>query len=919
MDNDTIAIQKLEKIAISLINTEYPEEIPSEEIIRLQLSAARMIYPRVTDAQFENAFRSICAKIRFTMDTGTAVIDPGTFKPWLDSRRSEINFYYWERYRDYLLNEKGWNSKIVSSLSRITDEILDLIGNPKSQDNFQLRGLIMGDVQSGKTATYTALCNKAMDAGYKVIIILAGIQENLRRQTQERLDIELVGLESERFLNKVDKKLVPKGVGRIDAKHFVATFTSKNNDFDQMLLNTLNLLIKNYSEPVLFVVKKQKTRLEYLEKWLRTFNTEPDGSIDLPVLIIDDESDNASINVNNDENKTTAINGAIRKLLKLFKKASYIGITATPFANIFIDPDSETEMLGDDLFPRDFIYSLSPPSNYIGNNAVFGETPTHSKIIEIIDDAEPIIPLSHPISLQLEILPDSLYRAISHFFLANIVRDLRGDITAHRSMLINISRFTIVHHQIMNIIQGYLEKIKSDVQNYAMLPVSEACKITSINALRIIWEGSNYEKRSGKKWKEIQQRFLYRGIAPIKVVEVNRSTGAASLDYTPFKDTGLRVIAIGGNSLSRGITLEGLCVSYFYRNSKAYDTLLQMGRWFGYRDNYDDLCRLFISAEARDCYTQITAATNGLRDQILVMNRNKMTPKEFGLMVRSSPENVDIMIRKLIVTARNKMRNTSEIAHMVSVSGKLMETPRIPNNISILVNNYVAITSFLTVLKKGFKQIDNSDKRIFHAKHPMWSDIPAREVSSFIQQFTADPLYLNFQGTTLAEYIKNAEHLSLWDVVIPGGDSESFDILEDIKVKPERRLVDIKNSSLRINGEKARVGSRSTSRFGLSEETIINIDKEYKKDNKTTPDIAYLIKDRNPLLMIHFIEIDGQKNEEVNKIKDELKNRNVMLTAIGIGFPLFDDPGTKKVKYVINKIMEMQLSMFYIGESEDED
>ena len=911
-------VDKFEKIAVSLINSEYPNETPSENLIRKQLDAARLIY-KVTNDEYDQVFRNVCARIRFTMDIGTVIIDKNTFRPWLDSRRADINFYYWERYQNYLLNEKGWNPRVVSTLNHITDNILDLLGDPKNDNPWQNRGLIMGDVQSGKTANYTALCNKAMDAGYKVVIILSGMQEILRRQTQERLDEELVGLDSERFLNKLDTKIVSKGVGRIDKNHFVATFTSKNNDFDQVLLNTLNLFIKNYSEPVLFVVKKQKTRLDYLERWLKTFNTEADGYIDMPALLIDDESDNGSINTRNDDENPTTINKSIRKLLKLFRRASYVGITATPYANIFINPESDSEMIGDDLFPRDFIYSLSPPSNYIGNNAIFGENPTHQNSIEIIEDAETIIPLSHPRDHTLSILPDSLYRAMCYFLLVNVVRDLRKDTTSHRSMLINISRFTIIHHRIAALVTEWLEKTKSDVLNYGMLPEIDAIKIHSIKLLRTVWEQSGINILTGCNWEKFQQEYLYRSIASIKVIEVNQSTGAASLDYAKYKDTGFRVIAIGGNSLSRGLTLEGLCVSYFYRNSKMYDTLLQMGRWFGYRDRYGDLCKIFMSEEARDCYTHITLATNELRDQIWVMNRDKMTPKEFGLMIRSSPENIETMVGKLIVTAPNKMKNASEIYHMVSVSNKLIETPSIPNNLTLLVNNFIAVRSFVSTINHECQYIGVDNNEIYHSGHPMWKDVPAIEVSTLIEQFSTDPSYFSFQARSIADYIKAADHLQFWDVVIPGGDALPIKLIENLQIKPELRSIDIKNSTLRINGPKLRVGSRSSTQFGLHLETIKNIDIEYKTQNKNTPDIGYLIKDRKPLLILHFIDIKSNGIKETNKVKDDLKQKGAMLVALGLGFPRFNDEDTKRIKYVINKIMQMQLTFPDMEETDDAD
>src|SRR5659263_77731 len=266
--------------------------IPTEDRVKETADFLRIRY-MINDNEYTQVVRILYERLQVRMDNGIAVIDKNTYKPWLDSRRAGIDPFYWNRYRTYLLDIKGWNNHVVSTIGRDADNILDLLGNPAETGKWQRRGLVIGDVQSGKTANYTSLCNKAMDAKYRVIIVLTGIQENLRKQTQERLDAELVGLDSEIFLDRVGRQM-PVGVGRVDPGHYVATFTSKANDFDQKLLNNLNLRITTCSEPVLFVIKKQKQRLEYLYRWLKRYNAHTDGLIDEPMLLIDDEADNAS-------------------------------------------------------------------------------------------------------------------------------------------------------------------------------------------------------------------------------------------------------------------------------------------------------------------------------------------------------------------------------------------------------------------------------------------------------------------------------------------------------------------------------------------------------------------------------------------------------------------------------------------------
>ena len=258
--------------------------------------------------------------------------------------------------------DRAGEGVIGTALDRVTDDILDLLGNPVQEGSWGRRGLVVGDVQSGKTATYTALCCKAGDAGYRRVILMTGTLESLRRQTQERLDEGFVGLDSSGELTPIRTSRAV-GVGLIDPRKAAGVFTSRDKDFNKTLLNALGFRLDILQNPVLVVVKKNKRILENLEKWLTEFNAGPNQKIDAPVLVIDDEADSASVNTRPANEDPTAINRRIRSLLRLFTHSSYVGFTATPFANVFIDPDTDPEMLESDLFPRDFIYSLEAPSN----------------------------------------------------------------------------------------------------------------------------------------------------------------------------------------------------------------------------------------------------------------------------------------------------------------------------------------------------------------------------------------------------------------------------------------------------------------------------------------------------------------------------------------------------------------------------
>jgi len=918
MERDTLDLEKLMRHCL----VEFGDQILTEDQIRETVNWLRDRYI-MTDDEYEIFLRMLYERLQMFMDTGTAVIG-NDIKPWLDKRRAEIDFFYWNRYRSYLTTIKGWNEQVASTVGRVADEILDLLGNPADKSKWQRRGLILGDVQSGKTVNYTSICNKAMDAGYRVIVVLTGMQESLRKQTQERLDVELVGLNSESYLGKIVTQMTI-GVGKVDPKHFVATFTSLANDFDQKLLNTLGLRITTCSEPVLFVVKKQKQRLDYLYKWLKRYNARGDGLIDEPLLLIDDEADNASVNTKSDDSPT-AINKGIRQLLSLFTRATYVGVTATPYANIFIDPESDHEMLNNDLFPRDFIYSLSPPSNYIGNNAYFGENATHDGMLCEINDAEGVLPIKHKKEDTLDELPNSLYEALSYFVLANVVRNLRPrQKLQHRSMLINISRFTNIHEQIRDCVQTWLDNVRLDVQNYGGLNEEKACRFPRINMLRKVWKEYGLNNSCDVPWEIIQKKYLHEAISPIKIVVVNQRTGANRLDYSAFKDEGLRVITIGGIGLSRGLTLEGLCVSYFYRNSQAYDTLLQMARWFGYRPGYDDLCRIWMSADSKECYTHITLAALELRNEIREMRRYDLTPKEYGLMVRAHPDNVETIVGKMLVTSRNKMQSTAQMVHIVSVSGKLIETPRFPNNETILARNYDSVMRFISGLSE-FERI--KDETIF-ANHPVWGNIPSAAVAELVRDFMTDPMYLNFQADSLADYIEKMPHLQLWDVAIPEGDGSTRSISNDCKILLEIRNVDSgrTGNSLRINGDRSRVGSRPCTRYGLKTKLVREIEQRVKQEinekgkEKQASDKDFLIPGRKPVLLLHFIEISSKgEDKAASEMKDKLQLQgDRCLVAIGLAFPrVLGEKEDERVLYVINKVKQKQLLEAYT-EVEDAD
>lgn len=887
------------------LNVLYPKEPPTEEELQKNAEFTRNLYKdqfSVSDEAFQRILKELRESREVKLDVGTYITDEENHhQSWLPARRANIEFFFWNRYKRYLEMEKHWSPEVTRTLGEVSDEILDLCGDPQSA-SFRIKGLVLGDIQSGKTANYTAICNKAADAGYRVIIILAGMQEDLRRQTQERLDMEFSGRRS-KYLADL-KKNIPvntfsMGVGKYgmpksnEPERRIASFTSVERDFNKAILISNDLSLDNVNCPVLFVVKKNKKVLGNLFDWLNSNNRKnAAGKIDLPMLLIDDEADNASVNTNDPDAQPTAINNCIRKLINLFGRVSYVGITATPFANIFIEPEEN-----EDLFPSDFIYALSAPSNYIGAQRIFGEEEEadHQDMLEEINSAEfeNIFPPKHKKTLAVHSLPEDLYKAAGYFLLVNAVRDFRQDITAHRSMMVHVSRFVKVQKQVAGILSGWLERMKSAVLSYSCLTLDKSEKIPEIRMLHDIWEWAKLEEKSGTNWQNILQNYLYKAIAPIDVKEIN-SKSSSVLDYARYKDNGLRVIAVGGNSLSRGLTLEGLCVTYFYRNSNMYDTLLQMGRWFGYRPHYEDLVKIWLTPKAEDWYGQITRATEDLKNQIIEMRSEHRTPREFGLKVRQDPGT-------LIVTAQSKMRAAKPVNIPVSVSGHLLETPRLKADLRILKENERLFKEFINQLAEIGRPVSQTDERT--NGNYFWQGVPAENVAQLLEDFETHPWHLSYNGKALAKYIRNQDWPQGWDVVLlcHGSGREYPELLKygnsTLKIKgTEHRHIVADDFLISVSGTKLRVASGGCTQIGLTKAERKQAKEKFLKlhlNKKHVPDSAYLTKQRNPILMLHILDANYE-NESTCRWPS-------FLFCLGVGLPQ-TSTGDRTVVYVLNPV-----------------
>jgi hypothetical protein len=876
-------------------------EHPSVERVSSVLSAFRLAVV-VDELQFAAAERHVHARLILSMGKGVAVAPK--FESWLRHRKATIDKYYWERYRQYLM-QQGWGPAVVRRTDETVDELLDYAGDPLQKGPWKRRGLVVGNVQSGKTATYTALCNKAADAGYKLIILLAGTLNSLRHQTQERLDEGFIGFDTAEIgTSKILKASAAIGVGRFDNQRAPHAFTSKTSDFNASKLS-IRTRLDGLSAPVLMVVKKNKRILENLYSWLVSQNPGVDDKIDVPLLLIDDEADAASVNTGSEENPR-AINAAIRALLTRFTRSSYVGFTATPFANIFIAPDSVHAMLEDDLYPEDYIYSLEPPSNYVGPVRMFEND--EERFLVLFDDADAIFPKRHKKELVVDQLPESLFDALRSFLIVNAIRDLRGHGSAHRSMLVNVSWANNVQDQVAVLLKDELEALIRDAQTYAAYEPDHAlARSGRLRSLKAIWEREHRD--AGFSWSQIQA-VLFEAIRAIDVRAINMTSGTSRLDYDANKARGLRVIAVGGNALSRGLTLEGLSTSYIFRNSQAYDTLLQMGRWFGYRPEFDDLCRVWMTEESVSWYSHITRATEELRAELRRMHDLKLTPRQFGLKVRAHPE-------ALIVTARAKMRTSARVAEgPVTLSLQHPEGTQLPLNDDAHRSNLEAADAFLRkVIDSGATADEYAAQKVRY----LWQNVPKMQVAVFLANLQVHAA--SFQPIQIARFLHETDisELQLWDVAIPSGRSKERIDFAGIEISPVIRRLNINpDSGGYLEVYKRRLGSAEDESIGLNEAQLISANAAIaaRKRESILPLLAgraYRSARSRPLLLLYFIE----PSPESHAGKAIPSTRPIV--TVGLSLPNYDDEdASRQVMYQTNVVWQQMHLALQSETDEDE-
>ena len=877
---------------------------------------------------------------------------------WLtDSRKSKIGWNdgsketYRDRYFEYL-NDVGRPSDVIKEAEESTLRIVSSLSDPEKNESFFTKALIVGSVQSGKTANFNGVINTAIDSGFKLIIVLSGIMEDLRRQTQERIEKEVIGF------NK-------KGVGkkRYNADH-INKITSDEEDFSTTLMNAKTNL-HNPSGNIL-ICKKNVSVLRNILIWLEQ-QKQNEGGLSIPMLIIDDEADNASLNNLGHKGAefATKTNMLIRAILAMTNRKSYLGYTATPFANILQDRnetgDNKYELtfrgmnyqfpLEDNLFPDHFIELLNPPSNYTGIKQFFETRNKDIKkinglVARAIDLDDPSYFMSVPPRFfkdsdeqttsivkgtraaksldgypnKLNGLPKSLEEGIYCFILSIAMKLSREEKlqklptywAKHRTMLIHISLFSQWQNDLEPLVKSFIDEIitKINNQNVGTGIWNEFTRVWNKHYRYIVTNIHNdlpYEDEYMifLNYENDVEGFLYEALKDIEVVTLNSSKINKEKKLIYNDNDPKKYIAIGGNRLSRGFTLEGLTINYFLRKANTVDTLMQMARWFGYRPGYLDSCKLFTISKNIEKFNEASLIMEDLEEKFKFLAKlNGRQPSDYTLWIRNNPD----VIR---LTRGNFLKGTT-LKH-------LSFSDVVEQGTDYKIEKDLIVDSF-----NEFKE---------HVQKLEWTKDPKKKgylfhdtgKSGLLNFFKLKSTMLNLNILGLEEYLEECEKkdkLSKWRIALKTPESKGGKIRMKINNSNEEFNMIIRSGpSIGPNKQKP-----SSSFLKLTVENVFKVknsniisppdfsvtltpkkrkevETEYKinNQNKSVPDMAYranmdqstgiLVIYLMDLSKVFYLEKDFDSTKELNKyaIEKGLQGMtDVPIIGYAIGFPKVD-------------------------------
>ncbi|MEW4327060.1 Z1 domain-containing protein [Rossellomorea marisflavi] len=794
----------------------------------------------------------------------------GWYKP------NENNRFFWLRYQQYLVQKKNWDQNVIDTIDETTDEVLCSLGNPKNTAPFDVRGLVLGYVQSGKTANFTGLINKAFDVGYKVAIVLSGIHNDLRTQTQIRLEEEVIGHSN-------------RGVGSIvknDKNNFIHSLTTARHDITGTPSNPSYNLGGNKT---LLVVKKNKDVLEHLIELLGNLIKQA-GNINIPVIIIDDEADQASIDTSDkakgEDPKT--INRLIRETLMLFNQKAYVGYTATPFANLLIGTNNQTDQQGQDLYPKDFLIGLPKPGDYCGPDEFFNAA-------EDADDQRPSLvnfisgedeELFKSIKkkeehYKIDKVPSTLKEALMSFLIAISIRHLRGQESDHNSMLIHTSRFTLVQTSLKEVIE---EEFLNLVNNVRYTPSSkDVYLIKTLYIREFRFKTSQWNKATKSSYKTFSWPEVYSKMKEIaksiSVMELNGDSEDA-LEYHKYKEEGLNVIAVGGDKLSRGLTLEGLSISYYYRNTLMYDTLMQMGRWFGYRKSYLDLCRIYTSEDIASNFEHLAVAMYSLRTEFEKMKNEKISPIDYAVRMLAHP--------KMMLTSNLKMRNVQTAFQ--NYSDQLHQTRLFSIEKDVYKKNMDSTVNLINKIHP-FLQIHQPDKKNGRTQYHVASNVSVELIIEYLKNYKTYDSSTKSSTDSIINYIKvlNSEkynELRIWKVIVVEGISNSSVPNQNADLGP----LALSHTVIRGNSAKQRMFSDRVDVKAIVAGNQKNFDEEINTESVSVPKL--------------FIYPLNPHTNAFSRVKGVGFNKDLIPIGFAIAFPRTPKSANEQIYLKNNTVIE---------------
>ena len=792
---DAAVAQTVQKLAIPCVDAGLlPSQLRNEDVLRVFTKDLAEMYRN------EVGVRLVSGKILGRPD----------HEPWLQKALDEkrVVFKSYDLYRQRL-QDNGFSPQSLAAIDRTTSDILEYMGDPKSAGVWKTYGLLMGDVQSGKTATFTGICHKAVDAGYKIIIVLTGTKTSLRNQTQSRLDEDLTGM-------TIDSK-GNRGVTFKNSDVSWNLLTTIESDFTAQMRDNAFIRPDDPKEVSIAVLQKNAKVLANFLNWLE--KEKALGVENLPLLLVDDEADAASVNTGKPTSSPTQINNLIRSILEKFNRAAYLAVTATPFANVFIDPqiDEETGEIRQeelpDLFPRDYIYAIPTPKGYVGVERLFGEladieensfkyrTLIPVSLEEDVDDAEEakVVAGNVRINDRLEKLPPSLRKAVLYFVCVCTFKDMDYRQT-NTSMLIHFVRYKDVQKGVQELVADLVEELRRFAKVESKRVTPETLANSYYKELEELWDNGcgdelwyvdpthgarppTMRELTKMEWRDVWRSRFVTAIEDVLVVEANANSPMKNFAGY-YENNKAKLIVVGGDALSRGLTLEGLAVSYFFRRSFAYDSLLQMGRWFGYKEGMRGYMKIWISDSLIEAYRYIAEALAEFRETVETMRRQHRRPSDFGLRIRRAPNFV-----KLMVTAANKRRTAKRVRAMIDITGRPFQASTLPASPRERRENMQFVSDFLRRLGAMEPRCSvESDEGGKDGRDLVWKGVPGKDVGAFLQEFKVPSWNGDIEIGSVAKKI--IERNEAWMVRVVSVRAEKGKAEEDVfGLGPDARVV----------------------------------------------------------------------------------------------------------------------------------